>query len=167
MQLKEAQLTLSWRRLGWRGGNLPCTATSRTQDAKVKEKHRPPHPAHQSAPSPSGVGVGWRAARTLRPRALSAGHCMALSLLPLCVRTQNRPCSLHSMPVRFYTKAGRDQILIVINMRGLLALTGAYGGREGLRGTAAALRLGRRAAISCAWRRRRRSCCCCSWSAPS
>lgn len=47
------------------------------------------------------------------------------------------------MPVRFYTKAGRDQILIVINMCGLLALTGAHeGAGRSVRGTAAALRSG-------------------------
>lgn len=82
---------------------------------------------------------------------------------------------LHSIPVRFYTKAGRDQNTDCNNyLQASLSWLGSW-----WRGWRVAERSPRCTtdcwsghrdsgiAISCVWTRPRRSCCCCLWFGPS
>lgn len=145
------------------GGNLPHTA--RTQDAEMEEKQTATPPCSlQRAP----VGVGWRAGshtRPLPPRLETDGT--ALSLLQLCVKTRNRPCSFTFNASKILHKSckGPNTDCNKYLPPPRPDPEPARGGKVCERHRGSAARTG--AAISCVWRRRRRSCCCCSWSVPS
>lgn len=147
------------------GGGVICPTRPERRMLRWRRNRRPRPPAPCSALPSVLAGGRARTLAPLPPRLETDGT--ALSLLQLCVKTRNRPCSFTFNASKILHKSckGPNTDCNKYLPPPRPDPEPARGGKVCERHRGSAARTG--AAISCVWRRRRRSCCCCSWSVPS